>query len=103
MQLDLMCSLIKHDVPAGAPLLIAGDFNDWRNRAHGMLERCAGLREVFRHANGRAAKTFPARFPMLPLDRIYVRNARVHKPMVLPRRPWSHLSDHAPLAAQIEI
>jgi endonuclease/exonuclease/phosphatase family metal-dependent hydrolase len=101
-QIDLMCSLIKHDVPAGAPLLIAGDFNDWRNRAHLQLERCAGLREVFHHANGHSAKTFPARFPMLQLDRIYVRNARVHKPMVLPRRPWSHLSDHAPLAAQID-
>ena len=26
----------------------------------------------------------------------------VHAPVVLPRRPWSHLSDHAPLAAEIE-
>jgi len=102
-QIKLMCNLIKHDVPEQAPLLIAGDFNDWRNRAHLPLEQCAGLREVFQHAHGRAAKTFPARFPMLQLDRIYVRNARVHKPMVLPRRPWSHLSDHAPLAAQIHL
>ena len=48
-------------------------------------------------------RTFPARCPMLALDRIYVRNARVHAPMVLPRRPWSHLSDHAPLAAEISL
>ena len=51
---------------------------------------------------GRRA-TFPARFPLLPLDRIYVRNAGVHAPVVLPRRPWSHLSDHAPLVAEIEL
>jgi endonuclease/exonuclease/phosphatase family metal-dependent hydrolase len=102
-QLDLMCNLVKNEVPANAPLLVAGDFNDWRNRAHTRLEHCAGLREVFHHAIGQAAKTFPARFPLLRLDRIYVRNARVHKPMVLPRRPWSHLSDHAPLAAQIDL
>jgi endonuclease/exonuclease/phosphatase family metal-dependent hydrolase len=102
-QLDLLCHMVNEEVPAEAPLLIAGDFNDWRHRAHGPLERCAGLHEVFVQAHGRPARTFPARLPMLPLDRIYVRNARVHKPVVLPRRPWSHLSDHAPLAAEISI
>ena len=24
-----------------------------------------------------------------------------HRPLSLPRKPWSHLSDHAPLAAEI--
>lgn len=102
-QLELLCHLVDHKVPPDAPLLIAGDFNDWRRRAHRVLEKCAGLREVFVHAHGVAAKTFPARFPMLALDRIYVRSAKVHAPMVLPRRPWSHLSDHAPLAAEISV
>ena len=58
---------------------------------------------MFLHSGGTSARTFPARFPMLQLDRIYVRNAAVHAPMVLPRRPWSHLSDHAPLAAEISL
>ncbi|MEO8152418.1 MAG: endonuclease/exonuclease/phosphatase family protein [Rhizobacter sp.] len=102
-QLELLLKIIDADIPPDAPLLIAGDFNDWRVRAHSVLNRCAGLREVFVHANGRAAKTFPARFPVLRLDRIYVRNAGIHKPMVLPNRPWSHLSDHAPLAAEITL
>jgi len=100
-QLDALCALIRNHVPATAMLLVAGDFNDWRRRAHAVLERCVGLREVFVQAHGSAAKTFPARWPMLQLDRIYVRNARVHAPMLLPRRPWSRLSDHAPLAAEI--
>ena len=100
-QLDLLCEMLRTEVPADAPVVVAGDFNDWRRRAHGVLLRGAGLREVFVHAEGRAARSFPARFPMLQLDRIYVRNARVHSPVVLPRRPWSHLSDHAPLAAEI--
>ena len=102
-QLELLCERIESHVPKAAPLLIAGDFNDWRLRAHKVLKRCAGLREVFVQAHGRAAKTFPARWPMLQLDRIYVRNATVHKPLVLPNRPWSHLSDHAPLAAEITV
>ncbi|MGF6527421.1 endonuclease/exonuclease/phosphatase family metal-dependent hydrolase [Variovorax sp. PvP013] len=102
-QLELLCHIVRDEVPADAPLVVAGDFNDWRCHAHEILAQGAGLREVFVHANGRAARTFPARFPLLQLDRIYVRNAAVHAPVVLPRRPWSHLSDHAPLVAEIEL
>lgn len=102
-QLELLCRMVEAEVPAEAPLIVAGDFNDWRGRAHAILEQGARLREVFVHAKGSAARTFPARFPLLSLDRIYVRNADAHAPVVLPRRPWSHLSDHAPLAAEIEL
>jgi endonuclease/exonuclease/phosphatase family metal-dependent hydrolase len=82
--------------------VVAGDFNDWRLHAHRHLVSRSGLREVFVEAHGRAARTFPARWPVLRLDRIYVREATAHEPIVLPRRPWTHLSDHAPLAAEIE-
>ena len=102
-QLDLLSEIIGKHVPEGSPLLVAGDFNDWRRRAHRILERCVGLREVFVHAHGRAAKTFPAHFPLLQLDRIYVRDTRADAPLALPRRPWSWLSDHAPLAAEIAL
>jgi endonuclease/exonuclease/phosphatase family metal-dependent hydrolase len=102
-QLELLCDIVRSEVPEGAPLIVAGDFNDWRRRAHDILGKGAGLHEVFVSAYGEAAKTFPARFPVLSLDRIYVRNASVHLPVVLPRRPWSHLSDHAPLAAEIHL
>jgi endonuclease/exonuclease/phosphatase family metal-dependent hydrolase len=102
-QLELLCDIVRTEMPEDAPLIVAGDFNDWRRRAHDILDREVGLKEVFVSAYGEAAKTFPARFPVLSLDRIYVRNASVHLPVVLPRRPWSHLSDHAPLAAQIHL
>jgi len=101
-QLEILCELVEHGIPANAPLIVAGDFNDWRRSATPRLRR-AGLLEVFETQYGRLARTFPARCPVLPLDRIYVRNAGVHAPMVLPRRPWSHLSDHAPLAAEINL
>ena len=100
-QLALLAEIVRDHVPAEAPLIVAGDFNDWASQANRLLEDSAGLREVFVHCNGRPARTFPARFPLLQLDRIYVRNARVHAPLPLPRRPWSRLSDHAPLAAEV--
>ena len=102
-QLNMLCDMVRNDIPPSNPVIAAGDFNDWRRRAHAVLEQGAGMHEVFVQANGKAARTFPARFPLLPLDRIYVRNAIGHAPVVLPPKPWSHLSDHAPLAAEIEI
>lgn len=102
-QLELLCKITHSEMPPEAPLIVAGDFNDWRKRAHDILWREAGLREIFVTAYGESAKTFPAIFPVLPLDRIYVRNCSVHLPVVLPRRPWAHLSDHAPLAAEIHL
>lgn len=102
-QLDLLCATVRREVPDGEPLVVAGDFNDWRDKANPVLERGLNLREVYVHAHGRAARTFPAHFPLLRLDRIYVRDARAHKPLPLPRRPWAHLSDHAPLAAEIAL
>ncbi len=102
-QMELLCDLVRNEIPGHAPVVVAGDFNDWRHRAHAPLAQNADLHEVFVQAHGQAARTFPARLPLLRLDRIYVRNAIGHAPVVLPNRPWSHLSDHAPLAAEIEL
>ncbi len=102
-QLELLCRLIETDVPADAPLLVAGDFNDWREKASSVLARRAGLSEAFLQVRGRTPRTFPARCPLLPLDRIYTRNVQVDAPQVLTGKPWSHLSDHAPLVAQVTL
>ncbi len=102
-QLDMLCAMVNDEMTSDAALIVAGDFNDWRCRASDHLQRGAGLQEVFQMVYGQAARTFPARFPLLRLDRIYVRGAGAHAPMVLPRHPWSHLSDHAPLAAEIDL
>ena len=102
-QMGLLTNLLNNEIDAHEPVVVAGDFNDWRRRAHRILARDAGLKEVFVQADGRSARTFPARYPVLHLDRIYVRNTKAHAPLILPRRPWSHLSDHAPLAAEIAL
>lgn len=101
-QLAKLCETALREVPADAPLVVAGDFNDWRSRADVMLAPC-GLIEVFRHTNGCHARTFPARHPLLRLDRIYVRGIAAFRPLPMPRQPWDHLSDHAPLAAELDL
>lgn len=100
-QVQRLCEFVAQRVPPGEPLLVAGDFNDWRGRAHRPLWQCAQLAEVFAQAQGRAERTFPALLPLLRLDRIYARGVQRHLPLLLPARPWRSLSDHAPLAAEI--
>ena len=100
-QLKLLAELLAR-LPESAPVIVAGDFNDWRKRADALLEG-TGLHEVFVDRFGAPAKSFPARWPLLCLDRIYVRNAMTDRPKVLSNRPWSHLSDHAPLAVEVAL
>jgi len=103
LQLGCLCGYIDQEVPDRAPLVVAGDFNDWRQAGQRRLARICGLKEVFREKTGKVARTFPARLPLLRLDRIYVRNIGRFDAMILSRRPWSHLSDHAPLAVEIAL
>jgi endonuclease/exonuclease/phosphatase family metal-dependent hydrolase len=102
-QLQQLCTAIHEIVPADAPLVVAGDFNDWQQAIHAHLCNRTGLREVFVDSYGAAARTFPAWWPLLRLDRIYVRNVSHHQPIELGRKPWSHLSDHVPLAVTIDL
>lgn len=99
LQLELLCDLLA-TLPPDEPVIVAGDFNDWRRKADVQLNQC-GLHEVFVQTTGQPARTFPARLPVLCLDRVYLRNARCAKAQAHTRRPWSHLSDHIPLSVEI--
>ncbi|VUD58835.1 hypothetical protein TDB9533_02523 [Thalassocella blandensis] len=93
---------ILNAIPPDEAVVLAGDFNDWRLKVHQMC--CAnGLIEVHEGSQGKPAKTFPALLPVLRLDRIYVRNLKVKHAEVLKGRLWSHLSDHRPLYAELEL
>lgn len=90
-------------LPAGDPVVVAGDFNDWRQQANQPLKAQAGLEEIFTRVRGRPLRTFPVAFPLLRLDRIYVKNAHASHPKALALKHWRHLSDHAPLSVEIHL
>lgn len=141
---------INRTVPDGAPVLIAGDFNDWKDRLAPLFVRQLGMVEVFagaplthgevprlresvrrlgsmlrgdvqltvtRHTQvrinqlamdgtGRISpppRTFPSAFPWLRLDRIYQRGFAVRSARVLRGKPWTQISDHAPILAELEL
>ena len=83
------------------PLIIAGDFNDWSNRAGRQLAKRLGLTEVFSNRKGAPVRSYPAVLPMFRLDRIYVRGFKVRRTEVHFGQPWSAISDHAALSAHL--
>ena len=52
-------------------------------------------------SGGRPPKSFPSSLPVLRLDRIYVRGFAVESAQVHFGLPWSRISDHAALSAQL--
>jgi len=98
-QLSILKERIAETVSVSDPLIIAGDFNDWRKEATDYLERELGMKEVFKVLEGEHAKTFPAWRPTLLTDRIYFRGIQLHDGQCLNESPWTMLSDHLPLYA----
>jgi endonuclease/exonuclease/phosphatase family metal-dependent hydrolase len=100
-QASFLVDFVQQEIPAHAPLIIAGDFNDWRQRTSSYLAEELGLKEVFESHHGRHARSFPAALPFLSLDRIYVRGFSIASAQVLHGQRWRRLSDHAALTAQL--
>ena len=101
-QLDAIAARMEEIADNQMPIIVAGDFNDWRQRASGILEKKLGMTEVSVAADGRHSRTFPSMLPLLRLDRIYVRGFKVLKTQVHRGRPWSQLSDHLAVSAELE-
>jgi endonuclease/exonuclease/phosphatase family metal-dependent hydrolase len=101
VQLEKIVKRIYDHVPDECPLIIAGDFNDWRENASSILEDGLGVKEVFQSLHGKHARSFPAWFPFMPLDRIYVRGFTPIEARCFTAKPWDRLSDHGALLAEL--
>ncbi|MBI1892409.1 MAG: endonuclease/exonuclease/phosphatase family protein [Burkholderiales bacterium] len=120
-QTEALIEAVIKLAPPTAPVVIAGDFNDWSNQLSEALCGSLGVLEVFdaklsargfgsyiRQLRGRGpkiqpARTFPAAMPILQLDRIYARGFYVETAQVLHGALWAKLSDHAPLIATLHL
>jgi endonuclease/exonuclease/phosphatase family metal-dependent hydrolase len=101
-QLEAISGRLEELASRELPIIIAGDFNDWRHRATTILQHRLGMTEVSVAFHGRAARTYPSVFPLLRLDRIYVRGFEVAAAQVHSGKPWSMLSDHLAVSAELE-
>jgi endonuclease/exonuclease/phosphatase family metal-dependent hydrolase len=100
-QMAALADYVDSLAEPNAPLIVAGDFNDWRHHATRELAQPLNLYEVFELVRGRPARTFPAALPLMSLDRIYVRGFKVPTAHVHHGRSWARVSDHAALTATL--
>lgn len=103
VQVKRLADRVKSFVPSQGPLLIAGDFNDWRGQTCVTLREQLKVEEVGLSSMGRHARTFPAWFPVLPLDRIYFRDLKLVNLDIQNRSRWRTLSDHQALVAEFVV
>ena len=94
-QVQWLLSHIAQDIPAHAPVLVAGDFNDWGT---GLGQRMA--QAGFREWREQPTPTFPSRVPLNQLDHVYARGLTPLHAMVPSGRVWGRMSDHLPLLAE---
>lgn len=100
-QYQAIFEYVSQHVDTASPLIIAGDFNDWRQKSSLSLGKALNLDEAFVDSNGKRPKTFPARMPLLSLDRVYTRNLEIMDTQIHNSRNWQLLSDHLPLSVKV--
>ena len=97
-QVEQLGKFIDRVVPRRAPLIVAGDLNDWGGKLRPAMNRI-GLRDWA----GERVLTYPSRLPLTQLDYVYARGLKpvgVHVPR---GRIWGRMSDHLPLIAEFRI
>jgi endonuclease/exonuclease/phosphatase family metal-dependent hydrolase len=102
-QVRSICERIQSHVPENEPLIIGGDFNDWKTRVSATLRQTLEVEEAFHQIQGKHARTFPSWLPALRLDRIYYRGMKPRRANCLNGKPWSELSDHIALCAEFNV
>ena len=100
-QLFTVANYIEKHIPLTAPLIIAGDFNDWNTRGGKIFAARLHLHEVFERHTGKLARSFPSWLPLLTLDRIYVRGFDIQHAEVHSGPRFLKLSDHAVLTTKL--
>jgi endonuclease/exonuclease/phosphatase family metal-dependent hydrolase len=89
---------IEREIATDAPVIVAGDFNDWGTTVRSTFNAVG----MVAFDQGRVA-TFPSRLPVVQLDYVYARGL-IPLGLHVPRgRIWGRMSDHLPLIAEFDL
>jgi endonuclease/exonuclease/phosphatase family metal-dependent hydrolase len=92
-------TLLEHPQMNAGPSILMGDMNAWRNcKGSQALDESLGL-----HHNLNWPASFPAGRPMVALDRIYVRSAKVVSIRQHDTPAARKASDHLPVVAEVVV
>ncbi len=97
-QVEQLARFIDREVPRTAPLVVAGDLNDWGGKLRPAMQQI-GLKDFV----DEKARTYPSRLPLTQLDYVYGRGLKPQGLEVPRGRVWGQMSDHLPLIASFRI
>jgi endonuclease/exonuclease/phosphatase family metal-dependent hydrolase len=97
-QVEQMLRFIEREIPSTAPVIVAGDFNDWGSKLRPMLNS-----HGFQDFIGERALTYPSRLPLTQLDYVYCRGLKPSGLQIPRGRIWWRMSDHLPLIAEFKV
>lgn len=97
-QLAQLLQFIAREIPADAPLVVAGDFNDWGTT----VQQTLGTAGLVAFEQEKAA-TYPSRMPVVQLDYVYARGLTPITVQIPRGRIWGRMSDHLPLIADFDL
>jgi endonuclease/exonuclease/phosphatase family metal-dependent hydrolase len=104
-QVQRLAQYLAAEVPAGEPLLVAGDFNDWSEKLDAPMREIGLTRAADPAPSGWPLvhkPTFPALAPVFALDRVYLRGLRCRSTLVPRGAGWRKWSDHLPLLVELQ-
>lgn len=97
-QIEQMGRFIEREIPRTAPVVVAGDFNDWGGKLRATMHKF-GLKDFV----GERAYTYPSRLPLTQLDYVYARGLKPVGLQIPRGRIWWRMSDHLPLIAEFKV
>lgn len=97
-QIAQVIRFIEREVPTSAPLIVAGDFNDWGS----VIQRALAPMKLMAFQEARYP-TYPSRLPLVQLDYIYARGLHPTGVQVPSGRIWGRMSDHLPLIGEFAL
>jgi len=100
-QVDALARIVLQKCKSTDSVILAGDFNDWSGKLDKLIVERLGFENAFVAAQAKNPLTWHARRPLLNLDRIYLKNLLVRSVISPSGAPWSKLSDHLPLIAEV--
>lgn len=102
-QYEQIKSILEEDEYLKEPIIVCGDFNDYNHASSKLFVDYYKMEETHKYIHGYFAKSFPSYYPMLALDRIYVKWIRPISSKVGDKNLWKEFSDHLPLICELEI
>lgn len=100
-QCQQILEILKNTVMEDDKVILGGDFNDWTNRTKKYFNETLNYVEALSVCNnGKPIKSFPSEYPLLSLDKVFIKGLKAIKGNIL--KDHFRISDHVPIFIELK-